>query len=173
MKIGITGHTKNLGLSLFTHFSKDNEVYGYSRTTGYDVIDYKKIITDSVNCDVFINCVSFGTQQELATEWFEKHKGKKHLLVNISCSIPWVEFMQGPLNMPFDSTDKLELSRVSWAINCKNDTAKSVDIAPWILENSEYYSSNPISYKSVIKCVDFCITNYFDGSFVTPYICLS
>lgn len=173
MRIAVTGHTRNLGYSLYTHFSKTHEVYGYSKSTGYDVKDYEKIILDSLECEVFINCISYGTQKELAESWYEHHKGYKHLLVNISCSIPWLEYMQGPIDIPFDSTDKLELSRYSWEINRKNDMAKSIDIAPGVLENSEYFSDNPISYQTVINCVEFSVANYFNNGFLIPYICLS
>ena len=60
MKIGITGHTKGIGKSLYNYFVKNNyDVIGFSRSNGYDInLDQDLIIDQLRNCDVFINNAS-------------------------------------------------------------------------------------------------------------------
>jgi hypothetical protein len=59
MKIGITGHTRGLGLAISQHMiSQDHEVIGFSRSTGYDISieeHRNKIIDIAKTCDIFFN----------------------------------------------------------------------------------------------------------------------
>jgi short-subunit dehydrogenase len=56
MKIAITGHTRGIGKALFDTLGVDNEVIGFSKSTGYDIsTDRAKIVKESLDCDVFIN----------------------------------------------------------------------------------------------------------------------
>lgn len=59
MKIAVTGHTKGIGKAIADLY-KDQEttVIGFSRSNGYDISSAEtinKIITQSIDCDVFIN----------------------------------------------------------------------------------------------------------------------
>ena len=56
MKIAITGHSKGIGKACYNILEKDNEVYGFSRSNGYDITENFNAIVHAVkNCDVFIN----------------------------------------------------------------------------------------------------------------------
>jgi hypothetical protein len=56
MKYAITGHTQGVGRKAFLRLSPD--IIGFSRSTGYDINIKEhrlKIVSESRNCDVFIN----------------------------------------------------------------------------------------------------------------------
>jgi nucleoside-diphosphate-sugar epimerase len=56
MKILITGHTNGIGKALYDELSKEHEVIGFSKSTGYDISNHthRQIIAFS-DYDVFIN----------------------------------------------------------------------------------------------------------------------
>ena len=72
MKVAITGHTSGLGKALKERFeSAGHTVVGFCITTGYDISDSKarsKIITESADCDVFINNAYHPNSQHLMFE---------------------------------------------------------------------------------------------------------
>jgi NAD(P)-dependent dehydrogenase (short-subunit alcohol dehydrogenase family) len=55
MKIGITGHSRGLGRALAKQLGVDNQVVGFSRSSGYDISHTHEIIKDALECDIFIN----------------------------------------------------------------------------------------------------------------------
>lgn len=60
MKIALTGHTSGIGKSVFDLLSTEHEVFGYSRSNGYDITNSnqrQKMVTDILenDCEVFIN----------------------------------------------------------------------------------------------------------------------
>jgi hypothetical protein len=75
MKYSITGHTAGIGKRLYERLSPD--AIGFSLSSGYDITDIndrKKIITESRDCDVFVNNATseFGQTLlflELFREW--------------------------------------------------------------------------------------------------------
>jgi NADP-dependent 3-hydroxy acid dehydrogenase YdfG len=57
MKIAITGHTKGIGKAIADLYYTD-EVVGFSRSNGYDIAqpsDIDRIITESAECNIFVN----------------------------------------------------------------------------------------------------------------------
>jgi hypothetical protein len=59
MKYAVTGHTSGIGLRAFQRL----DALGFSRSNGYDITnldDRRKIVNESMNCDVFINCAHSG-----------------------------------------------------------------------------------------------------------------
>jgi hypothetical protein len=87
MKIGITGHTKGLGKSIYDNLNKSHNVIGFSRTNGYDVQSSNKIIEKLNDCDVFINNVYYQTtQSDLFFRLFEKWKELEKTIININSS---------------------------------------------------------------------------------------
>lgn len=59
MKYAITGHTAGVGRRAFQRL----DALGFSRSTGYDIsnaVDRQRIIAESRDCDVFINCAHAG-----------------------------------------------------------------------------------------------------------------
>jgi nucleoside-diphosphate-sugar epimerase len=56
MKIGIIGHTGLLGSALYEEFSKDHEVVGMSRSSGYDLRkNFQTILEECKTCDLVFN----------------------------------------------------------------------------------------------------------------------
>ncbi len=56
MKYALTGHTQGIGKCLFERLSPN--IIGFSKSTGYDITlsgDRRRIISESIDCDVFIN----------------------------------------------------------------------------------------------------------------------
>ena len=87
MKIGITGHTKGLGKSIYDKLIKLHDVIGFSRTNGYNVQSPNKIIEALSDCDVFINNVYYETHQSnLFFKLFEKWKDLEKTIININSS---------------------------------------------------------------------------------------
>ena len=88
MKIAITGHTKGIGKALYTTLSKrGHEVYGYSRSNGYDISDptvRNLILTEIKTFDVFINnAYSATAQYTLLKESIDSWDGEKKIIINV------------------------------------------------------------------------------------------
>jgi nucleoside-diphosphate-sugar epimerase len=87
MRIGITGHSDFLGKGLFDLLGKNHEVIGFSRSNGYDLKNYKNILTDVVDLDVFINNTYHpNLQQKIFEELFDLWKGKDKTIFNVLTS---------------------------------------------------------------------------------------
>jgi hypothetical protein len=88
MNIGLTGHTKGLGKTLVEYFSKNFEIKGFSRSSGYDIknpFDRKKIIKECIDYNIFINLAhNYYHQTDLLFEFFKSWQGQKKLIINIS-----------------------------------------------------------------------------------------
>lgn len=89
MKYALTGHTSGIGLGLFKKLSPN--VIGFSRSNGYDITHFnhrQRIISESQDCDVFINnaCVGF-SQTELFIELFRKWQNKNKIIINVGSQI--------------------------------------------------------------------------------------
>ena len=57
-KILLTGHTSPMGKELYAHLSKEYEVIGVSRESGYDLTkqeDVEKVVDMALDADLFIN----------------------------------------------------------------------------------------------------------------------
>ena len=57
-KIVLTGHTSPMGKELYAHLSKEYEVIGVSRESGYDLTkqeDVEKVVDMALDADLFIN----------------------------------------------------------------------------------------------------------------------
>ncbi len=65
MKCIVTGHTSGIGKSIYQHLqAKGWDVKGMSRSNGYDItVDQEKIISESADCQLFVNCAYAGTSQ--------------------------------------------------------------------------------------------------------------
>ena len=44
MRIGITGHSDSLGKGLYDFLKKNHEVFGFSRSNGYDIKQHQGIL---------------------------------------------------------------------------------------------------------------------------------
>jgi len=191
MKIIITGHTRGIGKGLFDYFSKQNEVTGFSKSTGYNIEDptiQDTIISASNDADIFINNAYSETNQIiLGKKWFEKNKNRKSLIINIgSIANEFQKYYQD-----FEKTndlskyvkDKLDLTQLSWEINFSNNYAKSILICPGIVDTElaeygipKYYAQFKekgilISVNQVVDIVVYALDNYKSSVFIpTVYI---
>jgi hypothetical protein len=90
MRYAITGHTAGIGKKL--HERLYPNVIGFSLSTGYDITDIndrKKIITESRDCDVFVNNATseFG-QTLLFLELFQEWKNNPNkTIINVGSRI--------------------------------------------------------------------------------------
>jgi len=92
MKIGITGHSRGIGASLFKKFVAEGcDVIGFSRSNGYDInnsIGRKSIISKSNGCEIFINNAWAPLSQTLLlNEIIKEWRGTSKLIINISSKI--------------------------------------------------------------------------------------
>ena len=101
MKIAITGHTNGIGKAIYDALSEHTQnLTGFSLTTGYNISlpeDRTKIISESMNCSVFINNAfdysKFPTEQDtdsqclLAEELFDAWRGQERYIINIGSRI--------------------------------------------------------------------------------------
>ena len=65
-KIVITGHTSPMGKELYAHLSKEYEVIGISRESGYDLTkqeDVEKVVDMALDADLFINLAHVSSAQ--------------------------------------------------------------------------------------------------------------
>ena len=66
MKILMTGHTSPMGKELYAHLSKEHEVIGVSRESGYDLTkqeDVEKVTDMALDSDIFINLAHVSSAQ--------------------------------------------------------------------------------------------------------------
>lgn len=95
MKYAITGHTGGIGKCAFNRLSPN--IIGFSKSTGYDIknpIDRKRIIKESINCDIFINNATdeFG-QTLLFLELFQEWKNDPtKTIINVGSKIAEIKY---------------------------------------------------------------------------------
>ena len=96
MKILITGHTSPIGKVLFEHLSKNHDITGISRSSGFDLYtDIEKIIELAAEADCVINLANVGTTQtkllySINKLWKEKNKTGK--IISFGSLITEVKF---------------------------------------------------------------------------------
>lgn len=87
MNIGITGHTKGVGKSIFDELSLNYNIIGFSRSNGYDIQNVKKILSIENEIDVFINNAHYEIfQSHLFYEFFNKWVDMEKTIININSS---------------------------------------------------------------------------------------
>ncbi len=89
MKIAITGHTKGIGQALYHELvQKGHDVYGYSRSNGYDIckeIDIDRILMETNDFDVFINNAYYpNSQLYLLKNKVQQWDNQKKLIINVA-----------------------------------------------------------------------------------------
>ena len=190
MKIAITGHTNGIGkeLDLYYH-NKGIETKTYSRSTGHDISDISvrnKIISETLDCDVFINN-AYDTvgQTDIASRWFEEHKNSPHLLVNISSIAPIADRYISPRIKPVEYTDyvtqKNELDRISWNINFAGLAAKCINVSPALVDTDMAHpvyikrfkeNNTVISPNELATMIGELVDQYFNKKWFVPHVYL-
>lgn len=86
LKIGITGHSKGIGKACYDLLSKEHEVSGFSRSNGYDIINYNQVANAVRDLDVFVNNAWDSYYQiDLLNTVFDMWRDDKNkMIVNIS-----------------------------------------------------------------------------------------
>jgi nucleoside-diphosphate-sugar epimerase len=100
MKIGITGHTRGLGLALADVLMENNEIIGFSRSNGYDISNINSIVDISVECDMFINNAYLDyCQCNLLSAMFDRwHNNKNKTIVCIGSTVTSYSRIEQDLN---------------------------------------------------------------------------
>ena len=73
MKILMTGHTSPMGKELYAHLSKEYEVIGISRESGYDLTkqeDVEKVVDMALDSDIFINLAHVSSAQSQMSVYY-------------------------------------------------------------------------------------------------------
>jgi NADP-dependent 3-hydroxy acid dehydrogenase YdfG len=89
MKIAITGHTKGLGKSLFDELtSLGHDVFGFSRTNGYDISDKHhcdRLLNEVRNFDVLINnAFDYFGQTYILESVLDIWNGTDKIIINVN-----------------------------------------------------------------------------------------
>jgi NAD(P)-dependent dehydrogenase (short-subunit alcohol dehydrogenase family) len=148
MKYAITGHTAGIGLSLY-RLLKPNCI-GFSRTTGHNINmkqNRESIISDSVDCDVFINnAYSDINQVNLLYELYEIWKDSDKIIVNIGS-----ETTCGIKNHPHIYTaHKIALDKASEQLSHLDNKCRVINIKfGWVGTPRVLAKFNPKSYIDV------------------------
>lgn len=92
MKIGITGHTQGIGLSLAKIFNANSyTVLGFSRKAGYDISEAdarSRIVQESQDCDIFVNNAYHETGQlEMLKDLIAVWEGQDKIIINLSSQV--------------------------------------------------------------------------------------
>lgn len=170
MKIAITGHTSGIGKALFNYFVSYTPM-GFSRSNGHNinhVEDRKKIINQSIDCDVFINnAYSDGINsqlyllQEIHSAWATKDK----LIINISSRI--TDFV-----LPPSSTDRLyQTHKKDQDTFClgKITSPQIVNLKLGMVDTPRVsmHNCNKLTDKDIVRIVSFVLENRDSFSITT------
>lgn len=153
MKIGITGHSDFLGKGLFDFLSKNHEVIGFSRSNGYDLKNYEKILDDVKDMDVFINNTYHAEyQQKIFEELFEKWKDKDKTIFNILTS---AIFNNGSIEDYRENKLRLQKSSLEKINSNLDKKVRIVNLYPNTLEHNKRVGFNKVNFSEVYDVIDF------------------
>lgn len=169
MKIAITGHTKGIGLALKKYYEKEHTIVGFSRTNGYNIKDYKKIVQESLDCDIFINNVYYEDYQTLLLEELYQHwKDKEKIIVNIGTV--QTEYFKLDYDSPYFK-NKLNLKTKFKELCLERKICRLVMFYPGatntpMIADADCKKMNP---EKLAEIIDFAVKNYYVRE-LTAYI---
>ena len=169
MKIGITGHSDSLGKGLFDFLRKNHEVIGFSRSNGYDLKNYKNILTDVVDLDVFINNTYHpNLQQKIFEELFDLWKYENKTIFNVLTSAifndgSFADYRENKLNL-----QKSTLERINTNLDKK---VRIVNLYPNTLEHNKRVGYNKITFSEVYGIIEFQLS--LPQSLELTHLCIS
>lgn len=153
MKIGITGHSDFLGKGLFDFLSKNHEVIGFSRSNGYDLKNYEKILDNVKDMDVYINNTYHPIyQQKIFEELFEKWKDKDKTIFNILTS---AIFNNGSIEDYRENKTRLQQSSLEKINSNLDKKVRVVNLYPNTLEHNKRVGFNKVNFSEVYDIIDF------------------
>ena len=130
MKVAITGHTKGIGRAIADLYP---DCLGFSRTNGYDISNSNNrttIISESADCDVFINNAHYLNYQILMfEEIFDAWRNNKNkTIVNICSRVVYEDHNKSSYNR-----EKSSLSSLSNPGDNYNRSCRLININPgWV-----------------------------------------
>lgn len=131
LKIGITGHSKGIGKALADGLSEaGHDVMGFSRSNGFDIINYDQIAQAVEDSDVFINNAwSDYYQVDLLNAVFNKWRDdESKTIVNISSLAKYTGLSD---NLSIYTATKAALSHQALKLMFKtNRKCKIININP-------------------------------------------
>lgn len=169
MKIGITGHSDFLGKGLFDFLKEDHEVFGFSRKNGFDLKNYKDILNEVSDLDVFINNTYHPIYQEkIFEELFDLWKYQDKTIFNVLTS---AIFNGGSLDDYREH--KLSLQKLSLKLINSNFDKKVriINLYPNTLEHNKRVSFNKINFSEVYKIIEFQLN--LPQSLELTHICIT
>lgn len=159
MKIIVTGHTSGIGKYLYNYFTQDHQVVGMSRTNGYDIsVDREKIVAESKNCDLFINCAHSGDSQMHLLLGLCKQVPK--IITFGSASTDYADILNKQYNL-----DKKRLEKCHRLLSMRTDVAQMLLIKLSFAETSynkeksaRIDSDHFIKYGEIASLIQFWLT---------------
>ena len=169
MNIAITGHSEFLGKELFNTLKNDYEVFGFSRSNGYDLENYKSFINEINDLDVFINNTYHPIyQQKLFEELFEMWKYENKTIFNILTS---AIFNGGSDDTYRESKVNLQKSSINLINNNHDKKLRVVNLYPNTLEHNKRYAFNKVKFSEIYDVIKFQLS--LPQSLELTHICIS
>jgi histidyl-tRNA synthetase len=169
MKIGITGHSEFLGKKLFNTLKNDYEVFGFSRSNGYDLENYKSFINEMNDLDVFINNTYHPIhQQKLFEELFEMWKYENKTIFNILTS---AIFNGGSDDTYRESKVNLQKSSLNLINSNHYKKLRVINLYPNTLEHNKRYAFNKVKFSEIYDIIKFQLS--LPQSLELTHICIS
>ena len=169
MRIGITGHSDSLGKGLFDFLRKNHEVIGFSRSNGYDLKNYKNILTDVVDLDVFINNTYHPSlQQKIFEELFDLWKEKDKTIFNVLTS---AIFNNGSFDDYRESKLNLQKSVLKLINSNLDKKVRVINLYPSTLEHNKRVGFNKVNFSEVHDIIEFQLN--LPQSLELTHVCIS
>jgi hypothetical protein len=169
MRIAITGHTKGIGLALKEYYEKDHIVIGFSRTNGYNITDYKRIVQESLDCDIFINNAYYENYQTLLLEKLYQHwKDTEKIIVNIGTV--QTEYFKQDYDSPYFK-NKLNLKTKFKELCLGRKICRLIMVYPGATNTSMIANADckKMEPEKIAEIIDFAIKNLYVRE-LTAYI---
>ena len=172
MKIIITGHTKGVGKALFGHYSKDHEVTGISRLSGYDLTkdeDIARVVELAKDADHFFNVANVGKSQSdllfaIHQQWEESsHPGKIISFGTLATCVDYGLLKRIPIDMDMLG-HKLALEKMHSELAIKQPFGRQPQSVLLRFANygarQGHRSNEPFTTANqLVKIVDFVLTS--------------
>lgn len=179
MNIAITGHTKGIGKYLYENLNKNNNVLGFSFSTGFDIGNYSdrsRIIEQSKHCDIFINnAFNYkkwdNSQLDLLNMIFDEWKTfpEKHIINFSSAASELYPFKETIPGIPkYHEYVKAKWEQDQWFLKKRdmisnNTRVKLTNIKPGkvLVEKFEkmWKKENVLSCDEILKIIKFILEN--------------